>query len=346
MKKRLAKIVRAVIFLAALFVMINCANNVLRQTEDRYNREMFPAFYAEEKNSIDVVTIGSSACYQYVNNPVLYEKYGITSFNLSTALQPPSIAGAIMDEAEKTQRPALYVVEVREYLHMKEKQRTKSVFCVTDSIDLSLNKWKLICRAYPDASRWVSEFLDITKYHGKWTSVPKEALSYIWNRVPSLKKTWRNRMVIQAQNPPAMPDELEPLSLSDLNRKDLVDLLKACREKNREVLFVLMPYIHGSKIPGQALTLQQIVEEYGYQFLNLADPALCPMDYSRDFYNKYHVNAWGSEKVTEALGAYIREQYGLAIPHTPSVEASWDAAVAANRAEMDAAGPYGENRKT
>ena len=123
--KSIGRLVRAVVFLALALFLIICSNNVLRQVKYRLQKGAFPSFYAQEKNSIDIVTIGSSADYRYIDTPMLYELFGYTSYNLATAQQPTSVTRFIMNEAEKSQSPSLFVVEAREFVHLPEsKQET------------------------------------------------------------------------------------------------------------------------------------------------------------------------------------------------------------------------------
>ena len=162
--KSIGRLVRAVVFLALALFLIICSNNVLRQVKYRLQKGAFPSFYAQEKNSIDIVTIGSSADYRYIDTPMLYELFGYTSYNLATAQQPTSVTRFIMNEAEKSQNPSLFIVEAREFVHLPESKQETAVYCVSDSMDLSLNKWLMLCRGYASWEDRLNGFFDITVY--------------------------------------------------------------------------------------------------------------------------------------------------------------------------------------
>lgn len=331
---KLKKAVKAAVFLFLLFVLLLHFAYVVRQVDFRYNKSMFPSFYNEPENSIDIVTVGSSADYQYFNTPVLYEKFGYTSFNLSTALQPPAAAAYIMTEAEKRQNPQLYIVEVREFIHLSEKNRVKALYCVADSMDLSLNKWRMICHGYEGLWDRITAFADIVKYHGSWAGIDEKALRYWDNRVENKNKCWNGKSTVKPQTPPE-EGTAEEVPLKEHNETELRFLLEECRKKGREVLFVATPFVYDDEFQGRALTLQKIVESYGYRFLNLSRGEEYGVDFETDYYNPNHVNKWGAEKVTIALGEYIKKEYNIETQHTGAVKADWDAYAAGNRESME-----------
>ena len=330
----LKKAAKCVIFTGILFLILVRFANVVRQVDFRYNKNMFPSFYEEPENTIDIITIGSSADYQYMNTPVLYEKFGYTSYNLATALQPPAATAFIMTEAEKTQNPQLYIVEVREFLHLKEDKRVRALYCVTDSMDLSLNKWNMIAHSYPSLWERITGFLDITKYHGSWAGITKKTMKYSDNRIRNVTKCWNGKTTVRPFEAPK-DGEITEQPLYEHNEAELIYLLEECKKKGREVLFVATPFVHTDTYKGRALTLKKIVESYGYRFLDLTGGSEYGIDYQTDFYNANHVNQWGAEKVTIALGEYIKKEYNIDAQHTDAVREDWDRYAAKNRTKLE-----------
>ena len=337
--KSVGRLVRAVVFLALALFLIISSNNVLRQVKYRLQKGAFPSFYAQEKNSIDIVTIGSSADYRYIDTPMLYELFGYTSYNLATAQQPTSVTRFIMNEAEKSQSPSLFVVEAREFVHLHESKQETAVYCVSDSMDLSLNKWLMLCRGYASWEDRLNGFFDITKYHGFWQDMKGKTLPYWNNRVKDEKLSWKNVTKVKVINKPSLAPEPDPLPLIESNEKALIELLEDCREKNREVLFILTPCEYSSDLfPRRAETLRTIVESYGYKLYDMIRDENLDLDYSRDFYNRSHTNMWGAEKVTRALGEYIKREYNIDTQHSDAVKAAWDEAALRNREEANSLG--------
>ena len=333
-KKQLLKALRCIIFLAIVLCSAISFSYVVRQVSYRIHRTMLPSFYAEASDSLDVVAIGSSACYRYVDTPVLYEKFGITSFNVATPLQPTSIVRYLMNEVEKTQKPQLYLVEVREFLRLKEEEKEQAVYCASDSMDFSPNKWFMDLRAYDNWAERLEAFFDITKYHGEWEGVSDASLAFWRNRVKNPSKEWDNIAKTEPQKEP----EWTAKSAEDLyphNEQALIELLEDCRKKNRQVLFFMTPYIYGEAIPGRLLRLKELVESYGYSLLDMSRGSAYGLDYDTDFYNTHHVNWRGAEKITLVLGDYIKKEYNIVAKHTQAIDDEWSGYASANRREAD-----------
>ena len=316
--------VRCAAFLAlAAFIFIH-VSYIVRQVPWRYNKETFTAFYAEEKNSLDVVTLGSSGCYMFFDNPYLYEKFGLTSFNLSVPLMPSMAASYVMDEVELTQSPQLYVVEARFFIRKPGKRPNRALYLLTDSMNYGINKLRMIIRGYPSMTERVQAFIDLCKYHGYWSGVRRGTLAFWDNKKKSPMKTWRNRAKVMPLTGPEIRTDLTPLPLEKSREAELRSLLEECRKKGRQVLFVATPYVFSENYARRKLSMMEIVESYGYHFLDLTDGEAYGIDYSTDFWDERHSNYRGAEKVTNALGEYIEKEYNIHAEHTKTAEADWE----------------------
>ena len=327
---KLWKAIRCVVFLSLLFYLTLHMSYVLRQVPERNAKNVFPGFYAEPDNSLDVVTLGSSACYQYVDTPKLYENFGITSYNLGCPIQSTISTPFLMDEVEKTQSPELFLVEVRRYIKGRKNNFSKAVYLMTDTMKLGLNKWGMICRAYDSIAERVTEFLDIYKYHSYWSGVDTTLFEFWNNEKVHPMKRWRNRQGVRPMVASPVVENAEPTSLHKNTTGELIYLLEECRKKGRNVLFFVSPYPYGDYLPGRVAALREIIESYGYTLLDMSDGEAYGLDYSTDFADSLHVNYLGAEKVTNALGEYIQKEYNIHTQHTPEVTADWERYVKAN----------------
>ena len=74
---------------AILFILVLTAlTYMIRPGGDTKNR--FMGFYAEPKNSLDIVMIGSSPTYSSIVMPELYGEYGIKAYPLASNVQRPA----------------------------------------------------------------------------------------------------------------------------------------------------------------------------------------------------------------------------------------------------------------
>ena len=102
-KKQIKYIFGTAVFLAIAAVLLTLTTYVMRPTDKDFFRARVAGFYAEDRDSLDVVGFGSSALYRYLNSPLLWKQQGITSYGIATAAQPVYVIPSLIDEVEKTQ---------------------------------------------------------------------------------------------------------------------------------------------------------------------------------------------------------------------------------------------------
>ena len=113
-------LLRAVIFAVAVVLVFLYLNAVFTIPNSDPNRRIFNAFYAEKKDTIDAVYLGTSATNRYFIGPLAYEETGLAEFDLAAMGMPLIFMQNLMKEVEKTQDPALYIIELRGVLKGRE----------------------------------------------------------------------------------------------------------------------------------------------------------------------------------------------------------------------------------
>ena len=111
-KKELGKIILFVMLFIFLGVMVSY---IVRTNGDVKNR--FAGFYAEEKNSIDVIMFGASPIGTSFSPGYLYGEFGFTSYPLSSNTQRPKAMTYLLEECYKYQNPNLVVIELRMFTY-------------------------------------------------------------------------------------------------------------------------------------------------------------------------------------------------------------------------------------
>ncbi len=337
-KKNLKNIIGTVVFLliAAFFLM--SVSYILRPTESDTARKRVTGLYAEEKNSVDVVSIGSSSAYRYFNNPYFWEKFGITSYNWSSPHQAPQATGAIIDEVEKTQSPQLYIVEVRKFVKWiplnaeegEEDTGLKNIELrrVTDNMKYSLNRFRLIeTLVEGDWQERLDYHLDIIRYHSNWENLDAFTIrQYYDNERDHELKGWSNTVKVVAQEPLDKTADIKPVPIEPDAEEALRELLEECKGKDVQIIFVATPWSASNEDRGENLYIGNIVKEYGFEFYNgneMVDEI--GLDYDTDFFDPEHVNTRGSEKFMQHFGEYIVEKYQITpSAYSDEVVAKWN----------------------
>lgn len=316
------------VFLIIAVLLFAYLNRVFTIANSDSNRQIFNAFYAEEENTIDVLYMGTSATNRYFIPPVAYNEAGITSFNLATMGLPMFFVPTLINEAEKTQDPDLYIIELRNVLKTKNEVTDAHIRRVTDSMKESRNKYDAIDRAmeYTEGATgelsniddgWLDYFVPIVKYHSRLTAGDIKPADFLPWKTKNKTKGYvlsANTLNVKAQKEPVYADGYADLAPE--MEQALSDTLDACDglEDGKEVLFVLAPYSMREGQQEMFNTAIEMVTERGYPVLDFNQKEVTDameLDWERDLYNSKHVNYIGAEKYTAYLLDYLVEHYDL-----------------------------------
>lgn len=338
-KKQIKYIFGTAVFLAIAAVLLTLTTYVMRPTDKNLFRSRVAGFYAEEKNTLDIVGFGSSAMYRYLNSPLLWKQQDMTSYGIATAAQPVYAIRSLIDEVEKTQSPQLYIIETRRFIDTdNEEIKENRLRPVTDNMKLSLNRFKMVTDLTEGFEDRLTYYFDLMKYHGNWENLTKESWEYLFNEREHPLKGWAvnsRHKIIQYLD---VKDITAETPITERSEKELRAILEKCKKENLQVLFVATPWQVTEEEQQKDNYIKRIVEEAGFRFLDgnyYAEEM--GLDYNVDFYNPKHTNAIGAAKFTTYLGNYIREHYDIKTDHSEEVAASWDKAAQKEEKEYEKA---------
>ena len=139
----------------------------------------FKDFYKLEKNSVDVLFFGSSHAVSSLNPQVIYDTYGITSYNLGSEQQSLVVTYYWLREALKYQSPKAVVIDTYmihkfsdAYVYNDMNCSEAAVRKAMDNMRLSPLKWEAaqtIAKTDPTQDSLSYIFPNI-RYHSRWTS--------------------------------------------------------------------------------------------------------------------------------------------------------------------------------
>ena len=277
-------------------------------------KDIFTGFYAEEKNTLDVVMIGSSPVYPFYSGAKLWGEQGITCYPLSSHVQRPSATLPLLKEAYKYQKPEVVVFEMRMYTMEDGDMESNMAYArgVTDNMKYSLNRIYAINRLVAEPSERYTYYFDIFKYHSNWkTLILKDQLACFRYEKKNLLKGF------------VIKDEVGPLKVEEIptctnvwmetpipaeQEEKLYELLQYLQEQNQKALFIVSPY---RTVPEHQMMynyMKPIINSYGYDFIDMNE---CyeeiGIDFGTDYYDYGgHVNALGAEKCTAYLGELLK----------------------------------------
>lgn len=295
---------------------------------DRQNAE---EFYSLEKNTVDVLAIGSSQVLAGFSAPDLYMNYGIASFGLGTCNQPLLGAYYWLLEALKTQKPKIVLLEMAALYGKNEKE--EAAFFRSISIMKNTSKYKLqavndILKFFESADK-LSYFSSLYKFHSRWEEIDKNDYLFLMNlEQPTYDgAAVINRIVkdklnsadyyVEKTNEATEPEEDRVFYLEKIT--------KLCSDNEIElILFKTPKQTWGSKY---YTYVSQFAEKFGMSFIDFNIKELVEtidLDFKMDFTDKSHLNATGAQKLTNSLGKYLSENYNLEDRRGDEKYASYD----------------------
>ena len=320
---------QAAVFVLLFLTLLWPVSYMVRTNGDVKDR--FAGFYAEKKDSLDVVIIGSSPVFPYYAAPKLWGETGIAMYPLSTNVQRPAAMRYLAEEAEKTQSPALYIFEMRMFTMEEAGLMENMAYTrgVTDNLRYSPQRIRTIQGLVPedDDEGRLSYYIDIMKYHTNWKmlALPSEWANMFYCHSHPLKGyTFRDEVGPQPR--PACGGAAGVLAVPKEQEAYLRDLLAYLKEEGKEALFIVSPY--GESLEDQQMFnyMAGIVKESGYDFLNMNDYYdEIGIVFEEDFADYgSHTNAVGAEKCTDFLKDHLKGRYTLPDHRGDASYASWD----------------------
>ncbi len=320
---------KIVIFILIFLYLLMTVTYIIRTNGDVKDR--YTGFYAEPDNTINIAMIGSSPVYPYYVTPMMWGEYGITAYPISSNLQRPVSAVYMVEEIRKTQEPELYIFEMRMYTARDSDLTNNMAYTrgVTDNMKYSWNRIKTINAMVDDVSERYTYYFDIFKYHSNWKTMvlPEQLASFRYERLDRQK----GYVMTDEVGPCEMVDTshiTETLPMPDKQEEALYTLLNYLKENELQALFILSPTVMEAEKQKMYNYMEQIIEDYDYEFLNMNDyNKEIGLDFSTDF-SDYggHTNALGAKKCTSFLAEYIIEHYPITKSKDKGQYAKWDAA--------------------
>jgi len=324
---KLKRVLGILVFWSIGLVLLYNVSIFLRPVNDDFGRKIVCGFYGEEEDTLDIVGIGGSALRYYMNLPVMWDEFELTSYNMSTMSQSCFMVEHIIDEIKKTQSPQLYIVEIRKFLTTESKDEQSDRFCyVIDNMKHSKNRLDLIHYMTDSLEERIPYYFDIISYHDTWEDVTYENFAYLDNEEKQPLKGWRNKRTQRVIEEPIIypTEELEKEAISEVSEEALRSLLQKCQEENLQVLFLATPWQIDETSQKRSLYIKELIEDAGFQFLD-CNQFMEDIDlvWTTDMLDDKHVNMLGSEKVTRFVGQYIKDNYELSTEHSEAVVADW-----------------------
>lgn len=322
------KFIKAAAFALAFLVLFGAVSGVLVCPNDYRNYQWVGAFYENEKNSLDAVYLGSSTVYAFWCPAIAWNRSGIAVWNYTSPRQPLAAAKYIIEDCRKTQKDALYIVNLN---RAAMKYDTTAMHYLLDYMPFSINKLLLTERLCSVAGikgkDKLQYFVPLELYHTRWSSLSARDFSYEPDgTMGSPQYSGFLTGVFEEEQQQEFVQTAEESEPKQTYIDILNDLLDYCEKNGVKVLFTVNPQLaEDAQRQSEINFVKELVAERGFSVADFyTDFSSIGLDSTQDFYNKAHTNIHGAIKMTSLLSDYLVENYGFEDKRQKAGYEDWD----------------------
>lgn len=333
MKKMAKNIVVSVVFVALMAGILYRVKDVLdlNVQDGGYAMERF---YEQPADSVEVLNLGSSHMYTSANPAVLWDLYGIASYNLGASMQPVWNTYYYLQEALKYQHPKVIVMDVFAVSKTADFQESQRVGMNTQGLKVSQTRMENVKVSVANESEDVDYFLGFPIYHTRYDDIRESyfrddhgdgsGVNYKGFALQCISTT-----PVGGFTDVASVEDVN--SLTDKNREYLERIIALAKQEEIPLLLVVAPYT-GITYEDKKYynAVEQMVQDAGsgdgVAFVDFNE--MCEeigLDPQNDFAEGNHMNYYGSEIYSKFYGAYLMERYDLTDHRGDEKYATWDA---------------------
>ena len=283
-------------------------------------------FYTLEKDSVDVLVLGSSHAFEDINPAVLYEEDGIASYVLGGSAQPMWNTYYYLKEALKTQTPELIVLEAFCTTYDDYYSDDSRIIKNNYGLRWSLNKIESIRTSIPNEN--IFEFFpEFLQYHNRYEDL-SQADFLPYRGYGNGYADWKghgDNFLQESFSKPQLKELEEGVELNPKVEQYYRKILELANQEKIPILVVVSPYAGIDEEEQKELfTAGKIAAEYNVNFLDfnyLYDDL--DMDFSTDCADYAHLNNFGNEKLSKYISNYIKKHYNVSDRRNDERYASW-----------------------
>ena len=320
--QKVGKCIRAVVFcLIVLTVTYYLTGLFTPKWLDKWEASKVEnSFYELEKNTVDVIFMGSSCAAAAIDPYQLYNDFGIAAYDLTCNQQPVLGSYFWLREVLKTQKPKVVAFEV-----VGIGMRTEKVENIArrsyDHMRWSVNKIQYAL-AYEATGEMLSPILSyifpLYMYHDRWSSLTYEDYTFAHGDTETLTRGYTPISIVYGDTRPDV--EYKGISLDDSKQSEyiasnetyLIKMMELCQKEGIELL--LYKAVDSSWKTAAHNRVQELADQYGVTFLDMNLPEIVAetgIDYKTEAFDYRHLNLLGAQKSTSYMGQYLKEHYEL-----------------------------------
>ena len=325
------------IILCTIIIFSFFASSFILERQGSSNELRVRNFYRIEKNSLDVVLVGSSLFYNGYSSPLAWNQQKIKSYVLATSGVPMGVLKSMIQEVRRTQDPKVILIDLNSVLY-DEKMETREGMTRywIDNMPTTPNKDEVLNELIPTSDQDTYRY-PILKYHEKWKNIPSCLKTAYLDLQSELTK---NHLVVYGmQTSTRKPNRKNIVSVSKFHKKRNLYKLSGDRFQNLldylkkegitdKVAFVAMPKFYDEKHLYERELLNQAIEIARNKNIKVYDFDMetkkMNLDVNHDYFDRDHLNMFGQEKTTTYLCRLLKKDFNLKENYSDRQKQMWD----------------------
>lgn len=335
--RSLKKGIRLLCFLGLAAFVLYLADCVLC-VKSPHGVDQMRYLYAQPRNKIDVLFLGTSHIHCNVDTQILWDEYGMAAYLCTGAEQPMWNSYYGLKEALKTQKPRLVVLDVFAPARFYDDYQEKWLGENLDGMKRSLNKLEAVWASAP--SERTEFFLGYPRYHDRYDKLTGEDFrNFFWNRGEMARWKGYTPLTNHAElTEPDMSHVTQSRPMTEKSRLYFDKIVELTRKEGIDLALVSAPYLLEEEDQEVYNFLKELAEEEGLLFLDsntTENYRRMGLDFSLDYADHAHLNEGGSAKFTGFLGDWLRENYEIPDRRQEKGYDSWKNQIRREEVEQD-----------
>lgn len=297
-------------FIRAAFVLLLIVTGYLVTTvlsiKSTHGVNQKDGLYWQPEDTIEVAVMGTSHVHCGVNTGLLWEKYGIASYDYSGAEQPLWMTYYYLKELLKYQSPKVIVLDMYAPARYKEDYQYGWIAENIYGMKFSMNKLQMLMVSV-EPNRFFDYYPSFAVYHSRYDDLSEEDFGdFFWDSVD--KAAFKGYTPYWEKNPQERQSVFDERNdgLTPKSEKYLRKIIEYTKEKGIELVLVSIPYIETNEDRRTYNRVVEIAAEEGITYIDYNDYfGEIGLDLEQDFNDESHLNYWGSSKFTDFLGSFL-----------------------------------------
>lgn len=305
------KVIFSLLIIVVIYSAINYVSDIIRFKQ--YGTISKKQFY-NENIDYDVIFLGDSTVFFGISPLYLFEKYGLSSYNLAVPGCAYDDLYAISLDAINNKKTKLFILEYMSLLR-NPKSQTYSISNIS-----SVKNTCIRFSAFYKDDNFTKAIQDTSIYytfHDRWKKIDNN--DFYANRY---LRGYFSRVYFKEQQ---INIDNNSFQLSDIQKKQIDEYIDLLAKNNIKLVLIAMPKTVKRSLWSSAAisAVENYVSRYNIEFIDLNDLSI--FDLNRDFESYPHLTFQGGKKLMNRQDfiPYIMEKYNLADHRQEKQYAQW-----------------------